>query len=168
MRPIIYVIAQSLEPQAVAGRWRAMTRAHVKHLRGEIECQTLACDELTIHLTNVFLACGVTGVNRECWERCGPRSRTDSEESSVLRSTSNALPENASYPWISSPSCIGAATSSNLSTWTTNGQTRNILPTRGIRSLSSVPHNLDWFARKGILLPSIEWVEEWRRAPRFC
>ena len=46
-----------------------MTRGHVNALLGgKVERQSFACEQLTVHIANVFLACGVTGMNPELLE----------------------------------------------------------------------------------------------------
>ncbi|KAI0708755.1 hypothetical protein C8T65DRAFT_576154 [Cerioporus squamosus] len=63
----IYALIKNCEPQSVAGRWRAMTRVHVKqfNLEGETERQNLAGDMLAEHITDILLASGVKGAPQE-------------------------------------------------------------------------------------------------------
>ncbi|TBU36711.1 hypothetical protein BD309DRAFT_1005227 [Dichomitus squalens] len=56
----MYSEIREKEPQSVSGRWRALSRLHVKaFLAGDVERQQVGEGILAEHVTDVLLACGV-------------------------------------------------------------------------------------------------------------
>ncbi|TBU25273.1 hypothetical protein BD311DRAFT_764956 [Dichomitus squalens] len=61
----LYASIQQNEPQSVAGRWRALSRVHVRALSaGDVQLQQEGEDDLAKHIVAVLLACGVPAVPR--------------------------------------------------------------------------------------------------------
>ncbi|EJF61939.1 hypothetical protein DICSQDRAFT_169517 [Dichomitus squalens LYAD-421 SS1] len=59
----LYTSIQQSEPQSVAGRWRALSRVHVRALSaGDVQLQQEGEDDLAKHIVTVLLACGVPAV----------------------------------------------------------------------------------------------------------
>ncbi|KAI0704714.1 hypothetical protein C8Q76DRAFT_820428 [Earliella scabrosa] len=56
----LYKHIKAHEPQSVSGRWRALTRLHVKELAPDAhKRQTLAADTLAEHIAHILVVCGV-------------------------------------------------------------------------------------------------------------